>query len=149
MLVRFAEDNRYSDQGLASHDRIIVKEAVPASDLSEIEQKAEHANHVFIDEGQFFKGLKNWALKWAREGKDVTISALDAYGNHPDHAPWPEIQALEPFCAEVIKLNAVCFKCGDTAPLTMSTDRSNEPTQKVGGAESYIALCISCCFLKD
>lgn len=145
LLVRFAGDERYSNEGLATHDRAVEKSAVSVNDLEELAELAERADHIYIDEGQFFKGLKNHCLKWAKQGKEVVVAALDAYGNHPGHDVWPEIAALEPCCVEVTKLVAVCFKCGGPAPLTLALSGSAEPTEKVGGSETYLAVCIHCC----
>jgi thymidine kinase len=148
LLIRYAKDLRYSSDGLATHDRIVVKDAgdvVPASDLEEVKELAQYCSHIYIDEGQFFKNLKEHCVAWARAGKIVTIACLDAYGNHPGHDVWPEIARLEPWAIENVKYPAVCFKCGDPAPLTLTLDGSNTPTTKIGGSEVYEACCITCC----
>lgn len=143
LLVRHADDLRYSSDGLATHDKIIENDAVAAKKLSTIDHLAEKASHIYIDEGQFFENLSDYCIKWSRQGKHVHVAALDAYANQQQHRLWTEIAILIPFCEQIRKLNACCFKCGEPASLTMMIDGNKDPI-KIGGNESYEACCINC-----
>lgn len=109
-----------------------------------MEDTVKDCSHIYIDEGQFFKNLKDHCVRWAKEGKEVHIACLDGYGN-THHDPWPEIVKVEPFAIEVIKLPAVCFKCGEPAALTTTLVPSDVPTEKIGGGDIYEACCLDCC----
>jgi thymidine kinase len=151
LLIRYAEDDpRYCSDGLSTHDRVIIKDSydvVATTNLSEVLEIAKPCCHIYIDEGQFFKDLKDYCVTWARQGKDVTVACLDAHGNPPHFDPWPEIVKLVPFATKREKYSAICFNCGEPAPITIALDKSNEPTTKIGGSELFRASCIMCCDL--
>lgn len=50
-----------------------------------------------------------------REDKIIIISALDGTF---ERKPFGQIPQLLPLCDEIVKLNAICNKCGDDAPFT-------------------------------
>jgi thymidine kinase len=133
----------------ATHNQIKDFNCVAADELREITTQANQADYIFIDEGQFFKGLKMYCVQWAIEGRHVVISALDAYANQE---LWPEIAAIIPWCTTLQKLNAVCGECGNDASLTIqrpassfaSDEKQQRGTEKIGGAETYEAVCLHC-----
>lgn len=107
LFLRNSKDNRYSEDSAATHDGKMLKDCenvIPIRDLSEITEKARPCSHIFIDEGQLFEGLKDTCIRWAKEGKTVVISCLDAHSDHPEHSPWKEIQSLLPYASKVVKL---------------------------------------------
>jgi thymidine kinase len=87
--------------------------------------------------------LAVWCLKWAREGREVSVAALDAYASQD---LWPEVARLIPWCVSLQKLNAVCGECGSEASLTITTTGPSKAAEKkIGGKEIYDASCIFCC----
>ncbi len=109
---------------------------------------ADLFDHVFVDEGQFFEGLRDTVLRWCGEGMDVDVSALDAFA---DQALWPEIAGLLPFAVKEC-LTAVCMRCGaDNATLTVRRDpeafrrdRRDPHAIDVGGIKTFEVVCARC-----
>lgn len=64
MLIRYANDNRYSNTDLATHDKQTVS-AVCAVQLSHLESESENFDVFGIDEGQFVRNIKyiNFSIK--------------------------------------------------------------------------------------
>jgi len=141
LLIRYRQDQRYHSNALATHNGILDGEAVAADTLAEMEPLALCADFIFIDEGQFFPDLREHCIRWACQGKEVTVAALDAYANQD---LWPEVARLLPWAVSLQKLNAVCTTCGSDAPLTVSVDGSRKAETKIGGKEMYTASCIHC-----
>lgn len=97
---------------------------------------------IGIDEGQFFKNLVFYANKLANDGKEVIVAGLDATS---EQTPFEEIINLIPFAEEVIKLNAICTKCGsEYGAFTFYKAGEKKEKIKVGGKELYEARCRNC-----
>ena len=100
---------------------------------------------IAIDEGQFFSGLKEFCLKYSLAGKRVIVSALHATS---ESEMFDEIIKLLPYCEEIVKLNAICTKCGaDDATYTFHLSGSKTDKVAVGGTEAYAARCDKCYFI--
>ena len=100
-----------------------------------------------IDEGQFFDGLKDFCLKCSLAGKKVIVSALHATSESEMFDP---IVKLLPHCEEVVKLNAVCTRCGsEQGNYTYYLAGSKTDKVSVGGKNEYTALCDRCYFEAD
>mgnify|MGYP001251089485 CR=1 FL=1 len=106
-----------------------------------------NAKLVAIDEVQFLNAA--WHVKEVLEllslGKDVIVAGLDLdYAGQP-FGPMPLLLA---YADEVIKLSAVCVKCGKDATrtqrLTDGRPAGPGPVIQVGGAGSYEARCADC-----
>ncbi len=152
LLVRHGDDNRYDLKSLCSHAEQKDEDCISAKTIQEIEQMdLWRYEELFIDEGQFFVGLKNFCLKWRNRGLNITVAALDTYSNQ---TLWPEIQNLLPHAIKKF-LKAVCIHCGsEDATLTeLVTDGggggSKTPTTKIGGTETYRATCSGCLYAKS
>lgn len=144
LLVKYAKDQRYGEgDDLCTRNGTREKGVVAATTLREIEHLVAGVGHIYIDEGQFFEDLAEYVVRWAREGREVTVTALNAYGNYPLHSPWPQVQLLEPW-AEVVNLYAICFVCGGTATRTQALKQTGAPTTEIGDADKYEARCLMC-----
>jgi thymidine kinase len=103
--------------------------------------------YLFIDEGQFFEDL-DMVIYWSLMGKTITIAALDADSNQ---CLWPTIQRIMPYCLYG-QQTACCDICGHAnATLSIAVDNSKQSTStndksniKIGGKESFIAMCVHC-----
>lgn len=100
---------------------------------------------VSLDEGQFFKGLKDFCVKWSLAGKQIIVSALSASS---ESEMFEEIVKLVPHCEQIVKLNAICVECGQEANYTYFLAGNKTEKVAVGGSESYTALCAKCYFEK-
>lgn len=142
IVIRHRKDNRYDEKALATHSGEIDRDVELAETMAEVSDKVASCRFVFIDEGQFYPDLKDQCLQWARGGKEVHIAALDAYSNQ---TLWPQISAIFAWASHIVKLNAICPKCGEEAPLTVTVTGSKEAKTEIGGKELYDASCIYCC----
>ncbi|MBN3286213.1 KITH protein, partial [Polyodon spathula] len=139
LVVKYAKDTRYSEKGVATHDRNTM-EAVPASQLKEVYQQALLCCVIGIDEGQFFPDTVEFCEEMADRGKTIIVAALDgtfqrkAFGN---------ILNLVPLAESVVKLNAVCMECFREAAYTKRLGAEKE-VEVIGGTDKYHAVCRAC-----
>lgn len=145
ILIKFKGDQRYSKQEdvVLTHNKDETKGAHVCELLKELDPYVQQKNieHIFIDEGQFFGDLSEYVLKWAFQGKKITIAALDAYANQQ---LWPEIAKLLPY-STYIKVNAICDSCAKkNATLSVKIKNQNSNQIEIGGHDKYKVLCVTC-----
>ncbi|XP_074485097.1 thymidine kinase, cytosolic [Sebastes fasciatus] len=139
LVIKYAKDTRYSDTGVATHDKYTM-EAVPANCLKDIRPLALEACVIGIDEGQFFPDTVEFCEEMANLGKTIIVAALDgtfqrkAFGN---------ILNLVPLAESVVKLHAVCMQCYKEAAYTKRIGAEKE-VEVIGGADKYQAVCRRC-----
>jgi thymidine kinase len=94
---------------------------------------------IFVDEGHFFAGLKDFCLRQKRRGVRVCVAALASDFNGD---PWPEVHALVPAHADKITLKpAVCAVCKRDAMYSRKISGDMTQVVDVGGGEKYIPTC--------
>lgn len=150
LLIRFSQDNRYSKVGVASHAKRTDDDCFSCTTPEEIDKllKSGDYQQLFVDEFPFFAGIADYAKKWALEdGLTIHMAGLDAYSNQ---TLWHETEQLIPWADTYIKLSAICFKCGEDAPMTKDLfDRNDGKARiQIGGEEKYRASC-RYCLLED
>ena len=94
-----------------------------------------------IEEAQFFTGLYDFVMNAVEnDSKDVIVVGLDG---DSDRVPFGEIFDLFPMADEVVRLTALCKRCGDgSAALFTALLGGCKDTQIcVGGADLYEAMC--------
>jgi len=99
------------------------------------------ARLVVIEEAQFFSDLYTFVLKAVEEdGKEVVVVGLDG---DSDRKPFGQILEVLPLADEVIRLSALCKRCGDgTAALFSALVKGTKESQVcVGGADRYEPMC--------
>ena len=123
-------------------------EAVPVSSVDELRSKASPDTQVFcIEEAQFFdSSIVDFAVEMADAGKEVVLAGLDQDFRREPFGPMPEL-----LCAadEVIKLRAICVKCGRPASHTYRQvdgrpAHRDDPIVLIGATDSYEARCRAC-----
>ncbi|KJE98008.1 thymidine kinase [Capsaspora owczarzaki ATCC 30864] len=139
MVVKYAKDNRYSEAGISTHDRSILK-ATAATVLQDIATEARHFNVIGIDEGQFFPDVVEFSEQMAKAGKTVIVAALDGTFQRK---PFGRVLELVPLAESVVKLTAVCMNCANDAPFTKRLG-AETAIEVIGGQESYMAACREC-----
>jgi len=101
---------------------------------------------VGIDEGQFIQGRFAEVCGELRDrGMRVIVAGLDMdFRRMPFEAkPTRNIGSLLAKADDVMKLKAVCHKCGGNASFSQRTTQSKEVVQ-LGGEKDYVAVCQSC-----
>jgi thymidine kinase len=133
-------DQRYSSDHIVSHSDVKLKSLV-VSTSAEIEQLAQDAQVIGIDEGQFFDlGLVDVAERLANQGKRVVIAGLDQDYRGKPFEPMPQLLAVAEY---ITKTLAICVICGNPADRTQRTAPSSERVL-VGAKEAYEARCRRC-----
>ena len=98
-------------------------------------------DNIYIDEGQFFQGLKDFVIKAAElDDKNITICGLDGDFNRETFG---EIIDLIPYSDSICKLTAICSICRNGTPAIFSKKIVNDDSQiiNVGALDKYIAVC--------
>jgi thymidine kinase len=133
-------DVRFSTDHIVSHSDARLKSYVVQSS-KEIEELAQDAQVIGIDEGQFFDiGIIDVANRLANAGKRVIVAGLDQDYRGMPFEPMPQMLAIAEY---ITKTLAICVVCGNPADRTQRTTESNERVL-VGAKDSYEARCRKC-----
>jgi len=142
-----AIDDRYDEAMVVTHMGV-RHEAVPVRTVIELEsQVSANTQVVLIEEAQFFDdGIVDLAVRLADAGKHVILAGLDQDFRRQPFGPIPRLLAL---ADEVIKLRAICMKCGAPASHTYrmiegQPAHKDDPVILIGASESYEARCRNC-----
>lgn len=146
-VFKSALDNRWDSAAIATHNGVRF-EAIPVSSSADLERLVEPDTEVIaIEEIQFFdEGVVNLCNRWANEGRTVIVAGLDQDFRGQPFGFMPVLLAL---ADEVIKLRAICARCGQLASKTQRLVDGrpaswDEPTILIGAAEKYEARCRRC-----
>uniref|UniRef100_A0A3Q3BBR6 Thymidine kinase n=1 Tax=Kryptolebias marmoratus TaxID=37003 RepID=A0A3Q3BBR6_KRYMA len=139
LVIKYANDTRYSDTGMATHDRNTM-EAMAATCLGDVRPMALKACVIGIDEGQFFPDTVAFCEEMANLGKTIIVAALDGTFQRK---PFGNILNLVPLAESVVKLHAVCMQCYKDAAYTKRIGAEKE-VEVIGGADKYQAVCRKC-----
>ncbi len=155
LLFKPTIDNRYSTEAVVTHygREFAAYLLPPGEETTEALAKIAGARAlaestvVAFDEGNFFsENFPALCEELVEMDKRVIVAGLDLTFAGRPFGPMPTLMAL---ADEVVKLHAVCVKCG--APATRSQrlidGRPAPPDDtiiKVGGSEVYEARCRNC-----
>ncbi|XP_066292716.1 thymidine kinase, cytosolic-like isoform X1 [Branchiostoma lanceolatum] len=139
VLIKYARDDRYNKDGIATHDRHVTA-AVATTKLYDIKADMLPCQVIGIDEGQFFPDVVPFCDEMANQGKTVIVAALDGTFQKKGFG---DILNLVPLAESVIKLQAVCMSCYNHASYTKRLGQETE-VEVIGGCEKYMAVCRDC-----
>lgn len=146
-VFKSALDTRWDSAAIATHNGVRF-EAVPVSSSAQLEQMVQPDTEVIaIEEVQFFdEGIVALCDRWANEGRTVIVAGLDQDFRGQPFGFMPLLLAL---ADEVVKLRAICMRCGQPASKTQRLVDGrpaswDEPTILIGAAERYEARCRRC-----
>ena len=140
-IIKYARDDRYSSDCVASHDRSTLRATFAAATLKEVGNAWQNYDVIAVDEGQFFPDILEFSRKCADSGKTVIISALD--GDF-QRKPFGRICEMIPMCESISKLTAVCMMCHEREGSFTRRTVTGDEQELIGGAEMYIATCREC-----
>jgi len=148
-VLNYAEDKRYHESMLSTHDHKMIP-CIMTLDLNDVwkneknihYRELHNADVVLINEGQFFKHLKEVVLDMVeREYKTVYICGLDGDFKRQKFG---EILDLVPYCDIVTKLKSLCSVCKN-GKRALFSHRVTEDTNQISiGSSNYKPLCRSC-----
>jgi thymidine kinase len=140
-------DDRYHQTMVVSHMGV-QHEAETAVNVAELTAKVKKDTQVLlIEEVQFFEPLiVEFLVQQADRGVDVIVAGLDQDFRRQPFGPMPALLAA---ADEVVKLRAICMKCGNPASHTYrmvdgKPAHWDDPIVLIGATESYEARCRNC-----
>lgn len=143
-IFKPAIDTRYSDEEVVSHDRTSLL-STPVESSASILLLTSDTDVVGIDEAQFFDhGIVDVCNELANRGIRVIIAGLDMDFKGQPFGPMPALMAV---ADDVLKVHAICVKCG---ALAYVSHRIVEGEKRVllGETGEYEPLC-RCCYEKS
>lgn len=142
-----AIDSRYDQSNVVTHMGV-AHEAVPVASVAELRSTIDaNVDVLLIEEVQFFsEDIVGLCVFHADRGVDVIVAGLDQDFRRRPFGPMPTLLAV---ADEVIKLRAICMKCGETASHTYRTidgkpAHYDDPVVLIGATEVYEARCRNC-----
>jgi thymidine kinase len=140
VLFKPTRDTRYSEHQVVSHDGVAMT-AVNVERAELLGELAGEASIVGIDEVHFFDPpLVAVCEALAGTGRRIIAAGVDL-----DHRgnPFEIVRQLETIAAEVVRLTAICSRCGGVARFSQRLVASDDPIV-VGGAGDYEPRCDRC-----
>ena len=140
-------DDRYHASMVVTHMGV-QHEAIAVKSVADLRKKIDSDTQVIlVEEAQFFdNSLADLAMELADDGREVICAGLDQDFRREPFGPMPRLLAL---ADEVIKLRAICMKCGRPASHTYrmidgKPVHRDDPIILIGATESYEARCRRC-----
>ena len=145
LVINHVFNNRYGSTGLTTHNHEKVEKCIILENLKDLHNEEfdnifKNTEVIIIEELQFFKDAYDTITNWCDAHNKIVIGAgLD--GDFMRN-PFGDIYRLIPHAEKVIKLTALCKKCGDgtIAAFTRRITKNDEVTL-VGSDEAYEAVC--------
>lgn len=142
IAIKPSIDNRTKGDFISTHNGITHSaQYIDCNNLSEFKPKS---HMIWIDEGQFFTGLKNCVELWINNGHDVYVAGLDKdfRGNL-----FPEMKLLMPIANTLKYMYGECNIKSDSC--TQKADHtyriiSDNNLILIGGEEFYQPACKNC-----
>lgn len=140
-------DDRYHQTMVVSHQGVSL-EAETVNGVNELRKKLQSdVQMVLIEEVQFFDiSIVELCVELADKGVEVIVAGLDQDFRRQPFGPMASLLIA---ADEVVKLRAICMKCGQTASHTYrmvdgKPARWDDPIVLIGATESYEARCRNC-----
>lgn len=139
-IFKPAIDTRYSEEDVVSHDRHSIP-STPIESSSSILLLSSDIDVVGIDEAQFLDDrLPEVCNELANRGVRVIVAGLDMDFKGVPFGPIPALCAI---ADEVIKVHAICVRCGNLAYVSHRLV-ANEKRVLLGETNEYEPLCRDC-----
>jgi thymidine kinase len=142
-----ALDTRSELTKIRTHNGVL-HEAIAVSTSKELLERVEQTTDVVaVEEAQFFdEGIVDACRHLADSGYEVIVAGLDMDFRGQPFGPMPILLAE---ADEVVKLRAICARCGRDASRSQRLidgrpAPASAPTILVGAQESYEARCRHC-----
>jgi thymidine kinase len=144
---KHALDTRSELTEIRTHNGVL-HEAIAVSTSEELLEKLDETTDVVaVEEAQFFdEGIVDVCRRLADSGYEVIAAGLDMDFRGQPFGPMPALLAE---ADEVVKLRAICARCGRDASRSQRLidgrpAPASAPTILVGAQESYEARCRHC-----
>jgi len=145
MILKHSIDKRYSDADeIVSHNKdtepcICISNLFNVFTDERFYDQYNDSKVIFIEEGQFFIDLYDFAKKALADNKTIFVVGLNGDSNQMNFG---DIHKLLPLCDDIELLKACCKICMDETPALFSKRLiQNEGQVCVGGGDEYIPVC--------
>ena len=143
LIINHNINKRYDqpNSSIVTHDKNKIDNCLAITSLNEISDEfIELHDVIIIEELQFFEDAYINIVKMVDNFKKHFICAgLDGDFNRQ---PFGDVLRLIPHCDDIVKLKALCKKCGDGTPALFSKRIvNNDKTTLVGSNDCYEAVC--------
>ena len=143
LVINHSSDKRYGAAAdTLSHDKTFKCPSIPVEELSHLYDEPQYiaAEHIFINEAQFFKDLFTFCqISVEKHNKKVSVFGLDGDFRRK---PFGDILKLIPIADNITKLSALCSQCGDgTQGLFTKRIVAAKDQVLIGGEDMYQAVC--------
>lgn len=138
-------DDRFARALISTHSGKQIP-AAETDNLQRVLQLVGNAQHVFIDEGQFFIDLADGCSALLSAGKTVYVSGLNATAQR---RPWPSMSDVMAMADDIVHLKlSRCHRCkknpGCHTVFRDSVVASNASMINIGGEKTYRTVCRQC-----
>ena len=146
-VFKHALETRSDLTEIRTHNGVLHEAVAVFTSEDLLERTEETTDVVAVEEAQFFdEGIVDACRRLADEGHDVIVAGLDMDFRGQPFGPMP---ALLAGADEVVKLRAICARCGRDASRSQrlidgEPAPASAPTILVGAQESYEARCRHC-----
>lgn len=155
MVINYSKDNRYSNEMLSSHDKIMIPciKALKLNDIVNLNRngsqeepalyntKFNDSKAILINEGQFFSDIVEWVtVAVEKYHKNVYVCGLNTDFMRNKFGNWLELESISD---NVVMLQSFCSNC-KKRPAIFSHRLSNESEIEVIGSDCYIPVCRKC-----
>lgn len=139
-IFKPAIDTRYSDDDVVTHEGVSIP-STPVENSASILLLGSNTDVIGIDEAQFFdENLVDVCNKLAEKGVRVIVAGLDLDYTGKPFGPMPAVCAI---ADEVVKVHAICVKCGCQAYISHRIVEGDKQVQ-LGAVNEYEPLCRFC-----
>jgi len=143
IVIKSKMDDRYSSsEQINTHDGRTYPSVI-CDKLMTLNGTFHNIDVICIDEAQFFDDLVEFCLKMTELGKRVIVAGLQ--GDYHRHN-FGHMSELMSYASKIDLLTAVCMICGSDDATFSRRVIPNETNNliRVGGKETYIAVCANC-----
>lgn len=135
LVVNSHRDTRYGTGQVISHDKDNAEEARMVECLASLDNEVRSGDYdvVAVDEGQFFPDLFDYVSRWADECPvHIVVAGLDGTFQRD---PFGHMLCLIPHAEEVLRLSALCVRCGDGTKAIYSKRVMGQPVEQEQSVE--------------
>ena len=146
LVINHTINQRYGSTTITTHTKVSYDDCIILSRLGDLyeneewKRRFERADVIVIEELQFFEDAYDHVVQWCDVyKKNVIAGGLDGDFRRQ---PFGDVLRLIPHAEKVVKLKALCKRCGDgtEASFTKRTVADEEQT-RVGADDVYEAVC--------
>ena len=142
-IITSSFDKRYTTESkIVNHNQESCNADIAVKKLLDVSKKKDYLESkvIIIEEAQFFSDLVEFVLEAVEVyEKHVIVAGLDGDALRK---PFGSLLELIPYADTIVKLKALCKKCGDGKEALFTSKKLHDINiVDIGGSDKYEALC--------